>query len=123
MKRKETTETTIRSTNQCDALVMSEHFTPPISVIDSNGKKHWFRTFLWMGRWGICSKNKQKVYVRAMANYLYAKVLNHTKLLIAGSPNYGWDVYSLEGEFLERLEPMSLDEAANFLNFKKRNHQ
>ena len=123
MKRKETTEPTSRSTDRCDALVMAEKFTQPISVTDSNGKKHHFRTFLWMGRWGICSADKQKVFVRAMANYLYAKVLNHTKLLIAGSPNYGWDVYSLEGEFLEKLEPMFLDKATNLLHFKKHSNQ
>ena len=78
----------------------------------------------WLGIQVLVAKTDieaEKGNLEYIARHIF--FLNHTKLLIAGSPNYGWDVYSLEGEFLERLEPMSLDEAANFLNFKKRNHQ
>lgn len=124
MERKESLEQKqCDNTSHCDALVMAELFTSPVSITDSNGERHFFRTFLWMGRWGICSGDKKKLFVRAKANYLYAKSLDKAKVLIAGSADYGWDVYSLEGELLETLDSMPLNAAIKFLNAKKRNSQ
>lgn len=109
--------TTIHS----NPLSFVNHFIKLDTVVDSAGHHHSFFKFEWLGRWGICSGDKQKILVRAKANYLYAISLVKAQVLLVGSHTYGWDVYSLEGEFLETLNPMSFGEAINFLNSRKRN--
>lgn len=106
---------------QSNALLMAEHFTSPTVVIESNDTHHFFRKYLWMGNWGICSMDKRYIFVPAKPNYLYADILVDAQVLIAGSAETGWDVYSLEGELVEHLSPMSFAHAKSLLNEKKRN--
>lgn len=114
-KGKERQEST---TIHSDALSFVKHFIKLDTVVDSTGHHHSFLKFEWLGRWGICSSDKQQIFVRAKANYLYAKALIKAKVLIAGDHYAGWDVYSLEGKFLETLDPMTLDEVTIFLDSK-----
>lgn len=114
----------VSATDDSDALKTARTFSQSVTVIDSNGQHHSFRKFEWLGgSWGICNADKTKIIVRAKANYLYVKVLDKAKVLIAGSTDYGWDVHSLEGCLLETLRPMALEDATRFLNARKRDSQ
>lgn len=99
-----------------ESLKFAEHFSQIVTVIDRASHEHYlFRTFLWMGNWGICNASKNKIIVKAKANYLTAEILVALQLLIAGSSSFGWDVYSLNGEFLRHLPHMSLNKAKKIL--------
>jgi len=105
-----------------EALKMAEYFTPATTIIDSETGEHYhLRKFLWMGNWGVCNAEKTKKIVKAKANYTSVDILVYAQQILAGSPNTGWDIYSLKGEFLQYLAPMSRSTAASLLDAKRRN--
>ena len=85
-----------------DALELSfiKYFVKLDTVVDSSGHHHTFLKYELLGKWGICSGDKKTIFVPAKKDYWYAKALTDAKVLIAGDPCAGWDVYSLEGFFL-----------------------
>lgn len=97
-------------------LQMAEHISTPVTIFDHIGRPYCFRKFLWLGNWGIANANGTKVIVPAKANYLQAEILVFAKVLIAGNPNNGWDVYSLSGELMEHLSPMPFAKANTMLD-------
>lgn len=107
--------------DDADALSMACTFSIPITVVDSNGQRHNFRKFEWLGRWGICNADKTKIIVKAKSNYLYVEVLIYAQVLVAGDRHCGWDVYSLTGEFLRHYPKMYLSRLTRHLDSKKRN--
>lgn len=100
-----------------DILKMAERFFPNVvTLIDSTGKKHSLRKFLWMGNLGFCDGAKTKIIVRAKSNYVTADILIRCQVIIAGSSRTGWDIYSLSGELIDQLDAMSMAKATRFIN-------
>lgn len=102
--------------DQSHILKMAEHFSRTVTIVDHAGDKHELRKFLWMGKLGFCNDAKTKIIVRAKPNYVEADILIRCQALIAGSPKLGWDIYSLSGELIDRLDAMSLAKATRFIN-------
>lgn len=111
------------ATDDSGTLSMARTFSIPITVIDSNGQRHNFRKFEWLGKWGICDAYKTKIIVRAKHDYLYVEVLLFAQVIVAGDRHTGWDVYSLTGELLQHYSKMSLSRLKRILDSKKRNSQ
>jgi hypothetical protein len=91
-----------------------EHFTNIITVVEqATGEHYQFRRYLLMGKWGICNAEKTR---KVLDNkYISVEVLVHSQLLIGRNIDTSWDVFSLEGNFLITIPPMSLVEATNHL--------
>jgi len=90
---------------------------PPTIIVDNTGEKHSLRKFCLKGNWGICNGDATKILV--VAKFSCVSILVRSHLLIAGSTNTGWEVYSLLGEYLESLPPMSSEQAIVDLNERK----
>lgn len=103
--------------DQSQILKIAEYFFPKIiTIIDHAGIKHELRKFLLMGNLGFCNGSKTKIIVRAMPNYEEADILIRSQVIIAGNPRIGWDIYSLSGELIDRLDAMSMSKASRFIN-------
>lgn len=92
----------------------AEHITSVTTVIEqSTGKHYSFRKYLLMGKWGICNAEKNR---KILDNkYITVEVLIYSQLLVGRTNDAGWDVFSLEGDFLRTIPPMSLAEATSYL--------
>lgn len=113
----ERTSSTHEEMNDTSAtLAMAESISPVTTIVDHTGKPYGFRKFVWSGRVGICNANMTQIIVQAKPNYLYVDFLVYAKVLIAGNPQTGWDVFSLFGELANHLPPMSKLKATKLLN-------
>lgn len=91
-----------------------EYFTSVTTVVDqSTGAHYRFRKYLLMSKWGICNAEKTR---KILDNkYITVEVLVRSQLLVGRNADVGWDVFSLEGNFLMSLPSMPLEEVTKQL--------
>ncbi|MCI9246842.1 MAG: hypothetical protein HFJ30_06980 [Clostridia bacterium] len=95
-------------------LSFARNFTPIVIVIErGTGRSYGLCTYQCMDGWGICNAERTRIIVPERKQYHSAKILANAQLLIAGSFNTGWDIFSLNGNFLKHLPPMSVSEVAS----------
>lgn len=91
---------------------MAEYVSRQATVFpDKKGFVHGFRKFLWMGRSGITDVKAEKVIVPALGTHAQVFIDQKAEVILAGYELFGWSVYSLTGDKILFLRPMSLNQA------------
>ena len=95
---------------------MAEFLSSPTTLVDSDGKHHSFRKFLWMGNWGFTDGDGIDVIVPAKPGYLQVDILFYSQVLVAGCYTTGWDVFSFTGKKIATFPPMSLNNLTSLVD-------
>lgn len=92
-----------------------ESLSEPIEFIDRKGNPIKVRIFKWMKHYGVLDDTTGKVIVPALRRHRCIRVFPDLKLIVGGSSDTGWQVYSPDGTRLANYGKMNLDKLQKIL--------
>lgn len=94
-----------------------ESLSEPFEFIDRTGKSVKLRIFKWMNHYGVLDDTTNNVIVPALPRHRVVRVFPDFKLIVGGSSDTGWQVYSPDGTRLANYGKMNLDKLEKILYY------